>query len=454
MKRLFTGLYILVASVGAWGQGLNALTENNSADKAVPISFSTLRQMKKAGGLVFSSVYLSSSDTALVNLYLYQKALLCLRGNASIHALDTCRFFACRITDTLFTNQQFNAPVLFNWSRIDPSCTFDEAVFNNEAVFSSTIFEGDDVFSRTRFSNKAYFVGAVFETRQQFRGTYFGDEVSFVRACFGDALDFREVTFTKPPVFLDAQLPDRLAFNGIRFLYPLTSDVSSKIDFRRARTDSLRNRRAPLINWKEKCRIMIDGTDAGRFLLPHDRFYLEFGEWATYDERMSTYETIIKTCQEAGMIESVEGWDIEYRAFQNDYKFGRFGEYINFFNEWWWNFGYDRWRILVIWLPFFFLCFLTYNYFRLPQLWNRMYKDPELGKVFRKARASIQVPEEHGSKRFAFAFFYTAVIYFGFKIRHEGVNYDYTRGLLYLYFMYAVGTLHMAFALSYILSAY
>ena len=104
----------------------------------------------------------------------------------------------------------------------------------------------------------------------------------------------------------------------------------------------------------------------------------------------------------------------------------------------------------MIWLPLFFLFFWLYNYYNIQKLWDYMYKDTELGSNFKNLTPDF----ETGKNLLAFSFFYTAVIYFGFKLRHDSVNYDYTRGLLYLYFMYAVGTVHMAFAFSYILSAY
>ncbi|WP_373331578.1 hypothetical protein [Salmonirosea aquatica] len=85
-----------------------------------------------------------------------------------------------------------------------------------------------------------------------------------------------------------------------------------------------------------------------------------------------------------------------------------------------------------------------------------MYQDPELGIVFRKNKTKepIRPPVKHGLQRFLFTVFYTAVIYFGFKLRHESVNYKHGILMAYLYFMYGVGTIHMAFAFSYILSAY
>ncbi len=178
------------------------------------------------------------------------------------------------------------------------------------------------------------------------------------------------------------------------------------------------------------------------------------------------YEAIIKTCKDAGMLESADGWDIEFQRFQNLHKYtfwgcSFWGSFINFLNDWWWGFGHEKWKILWIWLPLFFFIFVLYNSFRIEILYNKMYCDEELGSTFlrnigrRKNHHNVYEPDFSKRKyRILYAIFYTAAIYFGFKLKHEAVNYMYTRGFLYLYLIYLFGAIHVAFGLSYILNIY
>lgn len=67
-----------------------------------------------------------------------------------------------------------------------------------------------------------------------------------------------------------------------------------------------------------------------------------------------------------------------------------------------------------------------------------VYRDEELGKNFNLRYDALITTRQ----RVSYALFYTAALYFNFKLRHEAVNYKNLGGLLYLYLIYCVGTLH------------
>ncbi len=49
------------------------------------------------------------------------------------------------------------------------------------------------------------------------------------------------------------------------------------------------------------------------------------------------------------MTDSEEGWSIEYKKVKNYHEYGLIGGFlINFINEWYWNFGFSRERILFV----------------------------------------------------------------------------------------------------------
>lgn len=416
-------------------------------------------------------ISVSNRDKTLFNFSLTDTTSFCqFIGDGDILA-DSCFVQWTRFQSYSFEHTTFRRYVGFDYSYFG-STNFNFSTFNEAASFQGATFGEDVIFEGVTFLGKADFVGAEFIGTSYFNGIYFNEDARFTSVIFPALANFNACTFSVNPVFTHAQLPNELAFDDVQFRYKSPLEINAKIDFSNARIDSLKKRTKKS---EAKCMISLRGTDVSRLILPFDRFTIKFDAITavddsllafllntekpkptySYEEKSSLYETLIKNCQEAGMTESVEGWDIEYREMQNTHKFGLLANPINFFNAWWWNFGYDRWRILVIWLPLFFLCFLMYNYWQIERLWSKMYRDSELGSNFKDQASSSPKPIfKNWRKRFSFSFFYTAVIYFGFKIRHDSVNYNYTRGLLYLYLMYAVGTIHMAFAFSYILSAY
>ncbi|RYC70020.1 pentapeptide repeat-containing protein [Spirosoma sordidisoli] len=416
-------------------------------------------------------ISISNKDKKLFTFSLTDTTSFCTyTGDGNVIG-DTCFIQWSRFQANEFGHTTFRRYVGFDYSYFE-SANFNYSTFAEPASFQGVTFGEDTNFDGVAFLGKADFSGALFERISHLSDIYFNDEAKFSSTIFPQFTTFNSSTFAINPVFTNAQLPNELSFNDVQFTYKSPLEINAKVDFTHTQIDSLRKRTG---DPSAKCIISLRNTDVSRFILPYDYFKIAFDELLplndsvlvalldsnkpkpvyTYEEKSSLYEALIKNCQEAGMTKSVQGWDIEYRKMQNEYKFGWLSLFINYFNEWWWNFGYDRWRILVIWLPFFFLSFLTYNYWHIERLRSKMYQDSELGIHFKDQAGNSPRPVfKNWRKRFSFVFFYTAVIYFGFKIRHESVNYNYTRGLLYLYLMYAIGTIHMAFAFSYILSAY
>lgn len=372
---------------------------------------------------------------------------------------DSCFFWGTSFRNADFEYLTFEREAIFLDVFFDNAARFFGAIFQKQAVFDRATFTGKATidnppfrFSGAEFQENVQFDRALFLSSVSFDYTTFKKEVSFNGARFDNSLYFRETTFEKRPDFMNVNLPDMIDFQVVKFKFPKSTNVDSLIDFRYATAERLRLRTG---DSDAKCALWVDRASIGRMIVPYELFTIHFSDKITYDDKYSLFESLAKICQDAGLIESAENWDKEKRKVSNLAHFGPLGYALNGFNSLWWDFGYGKWRILVIWLPLFFLCFLAYNYVAIERLWSRMYQDTELGSNFRNKAGNGPKPIFRNRwKRFSFVFFYTAVIYFGFKIRHDSVNYNYTRGLLYLYLMYAVGTVHMAFALSYILSAY
>jgi hypothetical protein len=372
-----------------------------------------------------------------------------------------------------FTNAEFNIYVSFADAVFDGYTSFIDAKFNKGMSFrsvnfnASTHFNGSFnnaqiinskiqfiSFSHSTFHNQ--FVFASNETNMtNFESCVFNDDALFSNNTFKIDLKFNNTKFRESPDFNFVNLPSRLELRNISFLSNKDQNLNSNLDFRQCKTDSI------IKNYKQtKCAVYLEGADLTRILLPYSLFEIHFDTTTTFEMKCKIFEGVINTCKREGMILSTEGWDTDYQRMISIHNRGKYrGTLSNWFNTIWWNFGHDKWLILIKWLPLFFVIFFGWNLLRIEVLTKKMYYDSDLGssfydsiseKYFKDGKADFS----NWNYRLTYTFFYTATIYFGFKLKHDAVNYTYMRGLLYLYLMYGVGALHVAFALSYILGIY
>jgi hypothetical protein len=95
--------------------------------------------------------------------------------------------------------------------------------------------------------------------------------------------------------------------------------------------------------------------------------------------------------------------------------------------------------------------FWCLNFINIERLIKTTYYDENLGrnfpkKIFLSSTLKPNLPFDTRTEKIAYSFLFTVVIYFGFKINHEAINYRNPRGMAYVYFMYVAGTAHLALA--------
>lgn len=331
--------------------------------------------------------------------------------------------------------------------------------FRNPLEIAHFNLEEDIRLEQITFFKTVNFIYDIFGKGTEFNNVKFEGPVSFNKSTLGISFSLKGSSFKFVPTFDLVLLPKYLDFEKVSFEFINPFDINAKIDFRRTYLNrDIINKgfstAAPydVKNKYNKCLINLRGTDASRFLLPYENFTIET-RYNSYEGLTSIYEGLIKACKEEGMTESAQKWEIEYKKLQINHDWPKLGGFIIVFNTVWWNFGYEKWRILLKWLPILFTFFFLINTLCIKWLYNKVYQDNEIGKVFSE-KQNVKPMLNKLSYRISYTLFYTAVIYFGLKLRHESVNYKNIWGLLYLYLMYIVGAIHVAFALSYILSAY
>lgn len=302
---------------------------------------------------------------------------------------------------------------------------------------------------------------SVFRTAPIFTRAKFKSDLDFTKTNFEcDTLEFNTTSFSKPPIFTGVWLP------RVLFFFNCEQDNWDKpLDLRYTLIPSRFDEKK-----FDKCefRIGFAGADkqsyidGSKFLIPSDKFYLTFNN-IPINLQINFVRQLIESCKTAGMYDSVEEWDILNQQLTNVHENPRMGFLKNFVNRWWWNFGYDQWYIIV-WMGGFFCTFWLVTAINLGKIIETVYFDAELGKNFlkldpdsenitnaKKAQIQNDMLKQIMDYRIAYSFFMTAVIFFGFKIRHEAVNYKNGGGMAYIYAIYLVGTFHVAYTIGYLL---
>lgn len=276
------------------------------------------------------------------------------------------------------------------------------------------------------------------------------NSIRFSSTKFFGQLTFSKCLVKQAPKFESCELPTVLNLNGLVIL-----GKDELLDLRRTFVSEAEKKFGD-----GKCSIYLGNFDYTKLILPYDLFRLAVDSTTSYEKIQSIYQILTKNCKDAGLLESAKNWDIEYQKTKNCKEWGyEPGWRLNWWNIHWWNFGYEKWRILVYWLPGLFIFFVFVNMCIICQLNEKVYSDTDFKYTkFKNKLSSNKIRKinfwSRLAFRFKFTFFYTASIYFGFKIKHSVLNYNNFIGMVYIYSIYIVGTIHLAFSLSYILSVY
>ncbi|MDB5284715.1 MAG: hypothetical protein JWO06_3790 [Bacteroidota bacterium] len=180
-----------------------------------------------------------------------------------------------------------------------------------------------------------------------------------------------------------------------------------------------------------KIQINIAGTDINKIDLEYKYFNLYFDSTSN-DQKSSIYQSLIDKYQKEGKTESKELVDVDYRNFQ--------GGIVNFFSNWWWNYGYSKGRVF-LWALLFLGIFTFINYRYLDYLNRIIYKMEFIPKI-------KNIP---AGTRWWYAFIYTGIIFFSLRIKVENINFNRRREALYLLSIYTIGIVCLAYMANFVL---
>lgn len=237
------------------------------------------------------------------------------------------------------------------------------------------------------------------------------------------------------------QLPQYMNFYQNKF----RSD-DYKLNLTYNRIDSLKHRYyndSPL----GRCIISLDPTNAGNVIIDSKKFRICEDTLLVYEDMLTVYGKVINTCRELGMEESVEDFDIAYQKFRIRHKWGFLSDPIISFQDYWWGFGYQRDNILYN-IVYAFLASFVIFYILYKRVFFTYLPDSEQDKYRLIVQCKISYLE-----RFKVVFFYTALLFFSWKVDHARVDYrNYPWTALLIYTIYTVGLIHLAYLAAFVLA--
>jgi hypothetical protein len=311
----------------------------------------------------------------------------------------------------------FADSTFFSDAQFENRTTFNGAVFRQRVEFWSAVFHKNVRFWGSRFNGNAVFKEAVFDSTADFWSAQFSDSASFENAIFRDYASFQS-----------ARLPRYLDFSGVRH-------IEKELDFTDCRPPTP----------EERCHIRLTNTDISKIRLRYlNVFTLDPDTSTTYEQQGSVYENLLSKLQQDGFSESYKELDIEFKRFQYSHSHGFFTAFLSIADNWWWNYGYNKERILG-WTLGIFLLFLVVTGFKLDHLVNDVYALDFLQERYRLASTA----NRPRSGKVLYSLMYTATIFFGFTLDTNGLKPP-TIWTIYIFVVYTIGLVCMGFVVNFI----
>ena len=388
-----------------------------------------------------------------------------------------------------FSNAHFDSLAYFSHAHFYLTADFFRTIFESWADYSSARFDILADFSDAHFKSPAYFYGAhfnimadfsnaSFDTLANFRYASFDSIVDFSRAHFSSLVDYRNSRFKQKIILRNLSITPKVRFDFNHSVLPDTVDLSnnpglsldmpSTIDFTLADSLDNKNRKISKGFWnglkffvniyfcpsdtmyeiKGKHLVNLYNTDITNIKIDYTHFRLYFIDVETNDTlhrvlsddvKGSIYEQLLKNFKDRGQMDSYELLDIEYKWYK-----GREYPFLTGVIDWWWRFGFEKWRIFIHSFIIIIL-FSMVNFFLMPKLNDRNNGVYHIDLVpdFLPFKFSKNTPYRI-VRRFWFSIVYTSMVFFLLTFKIEKIKYSKPISL-WLMFIYTVGLICMGF---------
>ena len=352
-----------------------------------------------------------------------------------------------------FRSKEFDSTANFKHAHFDSIASFFGAQFDSSAVFGEAQFHSSVNFTGVQFHSLANFNSAVFDSSAVFIAAVFDSSAVFTGAHFDPTANFNSAVFDSIAIFWGASAKNGIAFEDCKLPYYLSL---SGIKIKEGNIDLTTSH----INKKYgKCLINLVNADIEKIRLRYSVFELYFpdDDDLNSDMKTNTYERLLKTQKDNGFTSSYEKLDKEYAEFKY-IKSGKYmaivGWILNYLDENWWGYGYDK--MLIIRNTFLiFILFSIINCIFFGWITN-IYEMPYIKNLAAVITAKNVILQR--IKTLPIAFFYTGLIFFGLKFSTENLRYKENLigwrffNLVYFFVIYLGGLVCLGYMANLILS--
>lgn len=307
------------------------------------------------------------------------------------------------------------------------------------------------LFKETRFGSEANFFNAEFHSEANFFGAKFDSLANFGNAKF------------KKLILTNCILPELLIFEGISTneIIDLTTTYSPNIKY------SIETYEHISTDGPKICRINLIDAPIEKFKIRYDKFRVYKPDHIPpemYEKLTNVYEGLLKNFKDHGYLTSYETLDKEYQEFKFTKKPKRnflertAGTSLNWLNKNWNDYGYDKVRIWYI-TGLFFIIFAFINWLRFPHLISKVYSISTIKEVFDENKNFKRQWADHGEYSIVnfhipfSAIYYTALIFFGFKLSIEKMNFRYPFSVFYIFLQFTIGLICLAYLANFVISS-
>ncbi|WP_440134445.1 hypothetical protein [Chitinophaga sancti] len=227
-------------------------------------------------------------------------------------------------------------------------------------------------------------------------------------------------------VFDQTHLPDTLDLTNL--------SVQRPIDFTKA---------LPNIDG-HKCQLVLTNFD-GKLIMDYRPFHLYIPSSITSreefrDKNSSIYQKLLNQFKENGFLDSYEKLDIEYNEWKSQF------DWTLVLSDYWWKFGYQKWRILIYSL-IFILIFSVINYI----YYENLQKVYPIEKLKRNNFLYTRYSLIRFGQRIFISVIYTSLIFFRFGIDYKNATFSPMRYVFLIVFQYTIGLICTGFLLNWII---
>lgn len=198
--------------------------------------------------------------------------------------------------------------------------------------------------------------------------------------------------------------------------------------------------------------IQISSPSPERFQVPFDKIEFAFDDRdkQTIDDKLRVYQDMLSYYELHGMDHVYKHLDIQYQKFYHNSEPFPFSSTVYWIKRIWWNFGHDKWLILIN-ITILVLIFTSINFLRLKPLIQNVYPIEGIKKRLPTSINESISPALKWSTRLNLAFYYTVILFFGLKLDVSKLSFEKPRWLLYIFSIYVTGIVATAFLINWIL---